>query len=257
MAANGSRRSPERWIARSSGVLGTRCGFVRMVPSSESKVSALNIKQSRRVVLITAGVAVAGIALVVGRLSRLEGADFPATSPTSAVVDGPLARRTMIPPTPTGTRPVPIPQVAGLSAPPVTHGSYPVGISAPPVAPDSYPPGISAVPLARPGVAVPAGAKVTAEDVTAFATAHGPMGKIGSRGTHVVERVELRLGRDVDARLKSRIGGHEDALLYIVTFRGDFRVAGPPGSSGSASSFANSVYDAKTGNLLMVGLGAR
>ena len=187
-------------------------GSVNVVRSSGSNESALNIKRSRRVMLAVTGAVVGGIALVVGRLSRLESADFPTISPTSAVVEGPIAQRTMIPPTPTGARPAPVPQVAGLSAPPTT--------------PDSFPSGISAVPLARPGIAVPAGAKVTVEDVTAFATAHGPMGKIGSTGAHVVERVELLTARNLDARQKTRIGRPADALLYLVTFRGNFGVAG-------------------------------
>lgn len=96
---------------------------------------------------------------------------------------------------------------------------------------------------------------VAREDVAAFAAAHGPMGKIHASGSHSVDGVELLPAQAVNTRLKTRISVPPTTQLYLVTLRGSFAVAGPPGSGTVTSNEAYSVFDAETGNLLMVGLG--
>jgi hypothetical protein len=114
------------------------------------------------------------------------------------------------------------------------------------------------VPAATPG-APGATPRISASEIAAAQAAHPIGGKIASTGAQTTERIELLPSREVNGRLKTRTGMPDDALLYLVTVRGDFWTSFPPGPSGQPNvlraNVAYRVYDANTGHLLVDAMG--
>lgn len=105
-------------------------------------------------------------------------------------------------------------------------------------------PAISARPVADP--ALPGFA---AQDAIAYVTSNPIGGKITANTPALVENGEFLPSREVAARLRLRTGMPDDALLCLVTLRGDFTVSSR--GRGSTSDTAYQVFDARTGNLLI------
>lgn len=69
-----------------------------------------------------------------------------------------------------------------------------------------------------------------------------------------IDRIEFLPSASVAARLRASTGRADDETLCLVTLRGAFS-AGRPGLARTRSTTAFQVFDARTGNLLMEGLG--
>jgi hypothetical protein len=110
------------------------------------------------------------------------------------------------------------------------------------------------------------GAKFTEADVRQFLNNQPQWGLIKSITPFTVEKVEFLTAREVKAHLNQDIaatlGVSDTTILCLVTAHGSFVVAGGPPISGQSSNASNTgatfkrayqLYDAQTGNLLMMG----
>lgn len=77
-------------------------------------------------------------------------------------------------------------------------------------------------------------------------------GKVSASAPVDVEKVEFMTARAASVRLGTTIEAPDDTLVCLVTLRGSFTVHGPQGISYTSDSGVR-VYDAHTGNLLLLG----
>ena len=117
--------------------------------------------------------------------------------------------------------------------------------------------GVTGAPAIRPHLA-PSGnttPSFNAQDVVAYVKANGVGGKIDSSVPATVEKVEFLSARVASTRLHTWIGVQDDALLCLVTVRGSFSITPPGGGRRAGSNVAFLVFDAHTGNILILSMG--
>lgn len=144
-----------------------------------------------------------------------------------------------------------VPRGTGTAVPP------PSPFPAPPTGPPATPnpagqplPGTAAIvpSIANAGPNV---AAITAQDASAYAVAHPPSQANGTPVT--VTNVSFMTYRDADARFHFGLFLAPDRLLCIVQVSGTFTVDGPSGYT-RASALAYQVFDAHTGNYLLLNI---
>lgn len=112
------------------------------------------------------------------------------------------------------------------------------------------PQGVPAIPVTRPGD-IPA---FTEQDVRAWESSHAHEYQDPAEPPPVVEKVEWITSGEVKARV-GNTGLPDDALLCVVTLRSHFIVHGPAGGAPYTGTTETDVYDARTGNFLVLGIG--
>jgi hypothetical protein len=160
-----------------------------------------------------------------------------ATCPTVQPVNTPT---TLPAPTPFPTYP-PTPIGATFTARPTTP--VPVG----------YVPGAPAIRPTRPATD-PATPAFTPQDVADYVNAYGaPYSLPGTPLT--IESVQFLSNRDIEARFHTTIAHPDDALMCLVTFRGSFLAPAPGGVPHTQFPVEYRVFDAHTGNELLLTFG--
>jgi len=150
---------------------------------------------------------------------------------------------TQVPPTGTGHGSSVLPTV-----PPTPIGAtFSAGTT--PV-PASSAPGASAIRPTRP-TTDPAAPAFTTQDVTDYVNAN-PIAQTVPGTKPTIESIQFLPNRDVNARFTTSTGRPDDALMCLVTLRGSFLVAGPAGEANIKSDVAYWVFDAHTGNELLI-----
>jgi hypothetical protein len=124
-----------------------------------------------------------------------------------------------------------------------------------PDAPHTAVTGIPAIRPMRPG-ADPGTPTFAADDAITYvaqSTFRGP--KLVSTTPVVVTGVEFITSKDAEGRLGTTIGLRDTDLVCVVSVTGTFTVSGPHGQAVKAPSTRGySVFDARTGNLLVEGV---
>jgi hypothetical protein len=118
-----------------------------------------------------------------------------------------------------------------------------------PKGPSKRPQGMNAL-VVRVGSAQP----FTTQDVVNYFKTHNLPMNMSSTGQFQVESVEFLTDRQVSERLGGASPGlTADEKVAVATLRGSFVFTGPSGGGPARFSRAYAVFDAKTGNLLMIG----
>jgi hypothetical protein len=97
----------------------------------------------------------------------------------------------------------------------------------------------------------PATPAFTTQDVTDYVNAH-PIDHTVPGTTPTIESIQFLPNRDVNARFTTSTGRPLDALMCLVTLRGSFLEGGPAGEANIKSDVAYWVFDAHTGNELLI-----
>lgn len=157
--------------------------------------------------------------------------------------------------TPAPTQPLPTGTGQGPSVlptvPPTPIGATFTGVTTP--VPESSNTGATAIRPTRPTMD-PATPAFTVQDVTNYVNAN-PIEQTVPGTKPTIESIEFLPNRDVNARFTTSTGRPDDALMCLVTLRGSFLVAGPGGEANIKSNVAYWVFDAHTGNELLVVVG--
>lgn len=97
----------------------------------------------------------------------------------------------------------------------------------------------------------------TADDVVTYLGLHPARsaGNVGSKQSATIERIEFLSARDVKDRLNTWIGVPDDAPLCLVTLRGTFMAGSLPRIAPIQGNRAWRVFDARSGNILLEGVG--
>ena len=132
--------------------------------------------------------------------------------------------------------------------PPTPIGATFSAVTAP--IPESSNAGASAIRPTRP-TSDPATPAFTTQDVTDYVNAH-PIGQTAPGTMPTIESIAFLPNRDIDARFTTRTGRPDDALMCLVTLRGSFLEAGPAGQANIKSNVAYWVFDAHSGNELLI-----
>jgi hypothetical protein len=118
-----------------------------------------------------------------------------------------------------------------------------------PKGPPSAPQGIPAL-----RAKVGAGGPFTREDAEAYFRTHNLLRNMTSTASFKVDKLEFLTNREVTQRLKGVSPGLGDSEpIGLVTLKGEFKFAGPPGTTPAEFTHAYAAFDAKTGNLLVTG----
>ncbi len=106
------------------------------------------------------------------------------------------------------------------------------------------------IPAIKPqaGTANPAGAAFDAQTAQAYVLAHPSTGKVQSNGPATVVSVQFISAQQADDQLKTQSGLRPDRLICLVTLKGSFSVAGPPGTGVGTFTMLYRAFDAQTGN---------
>lgn len=96
----------------------------------------------------------------------------------------------------------------------------------------------------------PALPSFSAADVRAYVSAHPHPDQASGAAPATIAGVEFLPAQAMESRLGGATGRPATALFCLVTLRGSFAVAGPPGT-GWSSDIAYLVFDAHTGNILV------
>jgi hypothetical protein len=154
--------------------------------------------------------------------------------------------------TPLPTQSLPTGTGQGLSVlptvPPTPFGATFSAVTTP--VPESSNTGATAIRPTR-STTDPATPAFTTQDVTDYVDAH-PIEQTVPGTKPTIESIQFLPNREVNSRFTTSTGRPDDALMCLVTLRGSFFEAGPAGGAGIKSDVAYWVFDAHTGNELLI-----